>query len=260
MEGAARIARDRAGKSAGDRLIDDIASLNELLPAGLFRLDQYALLLGAFYAREGLARTFADVRRELYVIAHDLDSSDRVVIGHGSLRDVDVATAVAASSAIPILFEPVRIGEVDYIDGGIGSVAHVDVAIEHGAERILVINPVVPVRNVPGKARLPSRHGRSTMRDKGLLYIAGQAWGIANRARLHFGIRSYLADHPRVEVLLIEPGEEETVLFLTNSMNLRKQNEILDYARNAARKALADTFRTGLKVTELHAQAPAPAR
>lgn len=259
LKGVARVLEDRS-RQKGERLIDDLASLGEFLPAGLFRIDRYETFLRTVYAREGLARTFADLHRELYVVAHDLDSTERVVLGDGSLRDVDVATAVAASSAIPIFFEPVRIGDVDYIDGGVGSVAHVDVAIDRGAERILVINPIVPVRNVRDKARLPSRHGCcARMRDKGLLYIAGQAWGIANRARLHAGIRSYLAEHPGVEVLLIEPSEEETVMFLSNPMSFHTRREILDYARNAARKALADTFRAGLRVTELGAPAPLPA-
>lgn len=256
LEGAARVVLEHP-RHADDRLIDELASLGELLPAGLFRLDHYASFLRDFYAREGLARTFEDLQRELYIVAQDLDSTARVVFGDGSLRDVEVATAVTASSAIPIFFEPVRIRDVDYIDGGVGGVADIDVGIDHGAERILVVNPIVPVRNIPGMARLPARHGCcARVRDKGFFYVGGQAWGIVNRARLRSSIGSYLAEHPSVEVLLIEPSEEETVMFLSNPMSFRTRREILEYARTAARKALADTFRTGLKVTELGVHAP----
>ncbi len=225
-----------------NRLVDDLDSLHDLLPAGVFRLDHYVAFLRAFYARENLARRFAELRRELYVVANDVDAAERVVFGAEPLREVEIARAVGSSSAIPMFFEPVRIGDRDYIDGGVGRVAHVDVAIDHGAERILVVNPVVPVRNAEGKACLPTRHGRcARMRDKGLLYLGEQALRIGNRARLHFGIKRYLAEHPRIEVLLVEPSDDETLLFVHNSMGLGARREILDYARDGARKGLTKT-------------------
>lgn len=78
------------------RLADDLASLHDLLPAGLFGLDRYAEFLDGFYAREGLARRFADLRRELYVVANDVDATERVVFGEGPLRE-----AMAAGLGIP---------------------------------------------------------------------------------------------------------------------------------------------------------------
>lgn len=226
-----------------DQLVDDLASLHDLLPAGIFRLDRYASFLRNFYAREGLAQCFVDLRRELYVVANDVDSAERAVFGDGKLRDIEIALAVAASSAIPMFFEPVRIADRDYIDGGLGRVAHIDVAIDHGADRILIVNPVVPVRNIDGKACLPSARGHcARMRDKGLLYLGNQALRIANRARLHFGIKRYLAEAPHVEVLLIEPSDADTLLFVNSSMGLRARREILDYARERASGALKETF------------------
>lgn len=235
-----------------DRPADDLAALGDLLPAGLFRLDRYVGLLREFYSRERLARRFIDVWRDLYVVANDVDSAERVVFGAEPLRGVEIARAVAASSAIPMFFEPVRIGGRDYFDGGIGRVAHIDVAIDHGADRILVINPVVPVKNEPGKVCLPSSHGAcARVCDKGLFYVGSQAWRIANRVRLHLGIKRYLADHPGVEVLLVEPSDDDTLLFTSNSMGTRARREILDWAREAGLRALEAAYTSGSAITRM---------
>jgi len=242
-----------------DRLVEDLGALKDLLPAGFFRLERYVEFLRTFYEREALSQQFSALSRELYVVANDVDAAERVVFGDGALRDVDLAMAVAASSAIPMFFEPVRIGDRDYIDGGVGRVAHVDVAIEHGAHQIVVINPLVPVRNVSGNACLPSRNGPcAQMREKGMLYILNQAWRITNRTRLHFGIKRYMAEHPQVEVLLVEPSNDETLLFVNSTMGLRARRQILDYARAEARKALAEAFSGGLQLTGIAAQAIGP--
>jgi NTE family protein len=227
------------GRSAP--LADRLAQLGHSLPSGLFSTARYVEFLREFFAREDLANRFGEVRRELYVVANDVDSAARVVFGEGELRDVELATAIAASSAIPMFFEPVRIAGRDYFDGGIGRVDHIDVAIAHGARRILVINPVVPVR---------VDHRREHLRDRGLLAVGNQAFRIMNKARLHFGIKRYLAEHPSVEVLLIEPDDDDSVLFTNGSMSLSARAAILDYAREATRRALREVYSKGIHIQQ----------
>lgn len=252
VRAAGRLLRGVAAKAIArlrhreDPLLDDLASLHDLLPAGIFRLDRFADFLGSFYARERLARRFVDLAGELYVVANDVDSAERAVFGEDPLRDVEIAQAIAASSAIPMFFEPVRIDGRDYFDGGIGRVAHVDVAIDHGACRLLVVNPIVPIRNDTTKVCLTGSDGEcARLRDKGLLYVGSQALRIMNKARLHFGIKRYLAEHPHVEVVLVEPSDDETLLFVNGSMGLTARQEILDYARRDARVALEGYLRDG---------------
>ena len=72
--------------------------------------------------RRGIPQHFAELPRKLFIVAHDLDAGERAVFGQGELADVPVARAVAASSAIPILYAPVEIDGRDYVDGGIGDV------------------------------------------------------------------------------------------------------------------------------------------
>ena len=52
----------------------------------------------------------------------------------------DIATAVRASSAVPSVFEPVRINGRDYVDGGLVSPVPVRYARQMGAEVVLAID------------------------------------------------------------------------------------------------------------------------
>jgi predicted acylesterase/phospholipase RssA len=66
-------------------------------------------------------------------IAADLATKDLVV-----LRSGDLAQAVRASFAIPLVFTPVRIGDRTLIDGGLALNVPISVARELGAERVIV--------------------------------------------------------------------------------------------------------------------------
>lgn len=63
--------------------------------------------------------------RPLWITATDLATGRRVVFGRDRL-DVDLATAVEASCAIPGYFSPVRIGGQRFIDGGMRSPDNAD--------------------------------------------------------------------------------------------------------------------------------------
>lgn len=60
------------------------------------------------------AKTFEELQMPLIVVATDLDNGQSVEFSSGSLVD-----AVLASSSIPILFNPVFIDGICYVDGGI---------------------------------------------------------------------------------------------------------------------------------------------
>src|SRR5436309_3140156 len=63
----------------------------------------------------------------LWVCAVDLDDAERVVLGRPDGPAVDIGTAVAASSAVPSVFEPVIVDGRRLVDGGLHSPANADV-------------------------------------------------------------------------------------------------------------------------------------
>ena len=75
--------------------------------------------------------------RHLWVCAVRLDNGRRVTFGLDPVR-ADVATAVAASCAIPGFFEPVTIDGARYVDGGAHSPTNADLVARLGLDLVVV--------------------------------------------------------------------------------------------------------------------------
>ncbi|MEU9477497.1 patatin-like phospholipase family protein [Streptomyces sp. NPDC048191] len=88
--------------------------------------------------------------RALKVVAVDARSGEPVVFERGS--GVPLVDAVAASCAVPGVWPPVTIGERRYVDGGVRSIANVDLAA--GADRVLVIVPLGATEPFPSEQPL----------------------------------------------------------------------------------------------------------
>ncbi len=68
-------------------------------------------------------------------VATRLDTGDRVVFVRGN-----TGQAVRASSSVPGVFEPARIGEHSYVDGGVVSPVPVDAARQLGADLVIAVD------------------------------------------------------------------------------------------------------------------------
>ena len=80
----------------------------------------------------------------LGVVATDLQSGQGIVFQRG-----DTGTAVRASSAVPAVFLPVKIGEREYVDGGLVSPVPVRFARQMGAELVLAVDISSPPDHNP---------------------------------------------------------------------------------------------------------------
>ena len=126
--------------------------------------------------------------RELYLTGTDLDSGERVVFGdkEGDWSGIPVSKAVECSTALPLVYEPVEVNGRTLVDGGIYSTTNVDVAVERGAEFIVVVNPLVPVRRTTAtSASRPFPAARSAGSPTWALpAIANQAFRLLLHQRL----------------------------------------------------------------------------
>ena len=94
----------------------------------------------ARYVREQTGgRTIEQMKLALGIVATDLDSGAPVLFQRG-----DTGIAVRASSAVPAVFQPVRIGEREYVDGGLVSPVPVRFARQMGAEIVIAIDITAP--------------------------------------------------------------------------------------------------------------------
>jgi NTE family protein len=69
-------------------------------------------------------------------------SDGKVVVFGRDRKDVNVWTAVEASSAVPGMFRPQLIGDEMFIDGGVVSSTHADVLLEVDCERVIIAAPM----------------------------------------------------------------------------------------------------------------------
>ncbi len=90
----------------------------------------------ARYVREHTAGlTIEQMRMPLGIVATDLDSGAATLFQRG-----DTGAAVRASSAVPALFQPVKIGTREYVDGGLVSPVPVRFVRQMGADVVVAVD------------------------------------------------------------------------------------------------------------------------
>jgi NTE family protein len=94
----------------------------------------------ARYVREQTgSRTIEQMRLPLGIVATELDNGRPILFRRG-----DIGTAVRASSAVPAVFEPVRINGREYVDGGLVSPVPVRFARQMGAQLVIAVDISTP--------------------------------------------------------------------------------------------------------------------
>lgn len=109
-------------------------SLRRLFPGGFFTVAETEETLSEFLPTSWPAEP-------LWVVAVDVRTGRRVVLGRRNPPRTDLHTAVLASCAIPAFFQPVRVGRRTLVDGGVHSTTNLDLATK--------IEPSVIVGVVP---------------------------------------------------------------------------------------------------------------
>lgn len=79
--------------------------------------------------------SFKDLNKPFYAIATDLVSAREVIFQSGL-----VSTAVSASCAVPIIFKPIKVGNMNLVDGGLKNNIPADVCRMMGADFVITID------------------------------------------------------------------------------------------------------------------------
>jgi predicted acylesterase/phospholipase RssA len=223
-------------------LFDLLWAVSETLPGGMYdslSLEQYMRETLHSY---GGSNDFTRLRRQLYVIATDLDSGKRTVFGPDSNQAVPVSLSIAASTAVPVFYRPVRIAGHDYVDGSVRGNASIDVAIEHGATLVIVINPLVPFDNSDHRS-VPflGPHGQY-LSEKGLTAVASQTGRIQNHSGLIYHIKQLRKTHPEVDIVLIEPGMDDYQMSFSNFMRYSTRLTLARHGFETVTVKLAENY------------------
>ena len=173
----AATARRLAGNIGEISMVDVVMGLAEGLPTGIYHNRGIEKYVRNVLSDPDRTNDFRELDADLRITATDLDTCERIVFGEGEWDDVPISRAVAASGALPIVYEPYELRGRQLVDGGIVSTTNVDVAVEAGAKFIVVVNPLVPYVNDfetadPDRVRLAGaprlRHGHAGDRKPGL--------------------------------------------------------------------------------------------
>jgi len=140
----------------------------------------------------------------LRVAAVDRSSGRRVVFGSPRAPRATVAEAVQASCTIPWLFAPVRIGDRDYVDGGVWSPTNLDAAPAGRGTHVLCLNPT---------ASLSSAHPLVAV--------------MRNVARSAVSIESLVLSQRGATVRTIAPSTESAAAMGSNFMDAEPRTRVL---------------------------------
>jgi len=250
----ANVLRDLAGQlGRGVSAMDVVLGLAEGLPSGFYTGAGLEAYVQEVLSEPGRSDDFRHLKRELYLAATDLDSCERVVFGADDWRRVPISTAVRASAALPMLFEPVRVGGRELVDGGLVSTTNLDIAVERGATFVVVINPLVPYVNdfTQSVSTLRGRRPRHVS-DMGFPQIGYQAFKLMAHRRLHEMARLWEERYPGVDIILIEPDLNDELMFQTSIMNFTSRTQIARHGFRSVALKLAEDYERHAEVCARH--------
>jgi NTE family protein len=247
------IGREIVGSISELSVMDVLTSLAAGLPKGLYSGEGIEEYVADMLADPDRTDDFRLLDRELYLCATELDTTERIVFGDGDWRDVPISRAVAASTALPVVYEPVEIKGREFIDGGIRSTTNVDIAVEKGAKFIVVVNPIAPFINDFSK-RVPTVFGSRVRRvsDMGAVAVANQAMRLMAHNRLHRAVQEWETRYPGVDIVLIEPEFDDELMFGTSIMDYSSRLQIAKHGFESVTLRLARDYDRYRAVAERH--------
>ncbi len=189
--------RHRAGDPLKGRYLLGAPTLAQIrdpgwLSSGLLSIDRFE----RFLARRLPHNDFRQLDRPLYVTATDVDGRGRAVFGRGHIEDVPISQALAASSCVPLLFRPYKIGDRYYCDGELVRTLSLDLAVSAGADVVVVSNVYRPHLTKAGQVSVARR---------GALAMGRQTLNVVLAEKEKRGIELLRQLYPNVTILNVSP-------------------------------------------------------
>jgi predicted acylesterase/phospholipase RssA len=250
---AVSVLRELAPQLGQVSIMDFALGLAEGLPSGVYSGSGLESYMRTVLSDPDRTDDFRLLENELYLAATDLDTCERIVFGADQWDDVPISTAVRASTALPMVYKPVRVRDRELIDGGIVSTTNVDIAVEAGAKFIVVVNPLVPYVNefTERKSTLLGSRPRHVS-DMGLPQIGYQAFKLMAYQRLHEMAKHWEERYPGVDIVLIEPEPNDELMFQTSIMNFTKRVDIARHGFQSVTLKLAEDYEEFRTICDRH--------
>ena len=217
-------------------LLESLIRLTGALPLGVFDNEPIRRYLKRVFSLHGRTDDFRRLRHRLFVVTADLEAGVPIVFGSEEWDHVPISRAVQASTAAPGLYPPVEIEGRLCVDGVLLKTVHASVALEHGADLLVCVNPLVPVDVAAGERDRVLPEG--ALLRRGLPTILAQTFRTMIHSRMVVGMARYHAHYPTADVVLFEPERHEYRLFFSNIFSFRSRREVCEIAYQATRRDL----------------------
>jgi NTE family protein len=112
-----------------------------------------------------------------WIVACDYATGERVVFGREDAPVAPLASAVAASCAIPGFFSPVPVAGRFYVDGGLHSLSNLDLLARRRLDVVVALNPMGGTP--PRRGRSPVGRLTAAMRRRSARQFAAEAAEVA---------------------------------------------------------------------------------
>jgi predicted acylesterase/phospholipase RssA len=205
----------------------------KLLPTGVFDNRPLERFIAKLFESQGRTNDFRRLSRKLYILATDLDRGSAARFGEPGRDDVPISRAIQASTALPGLYPPVRIRGRTYVDGALMRTMHASVALEHGAELVICVNPLVAYDAYASGRR------RANLETGGLPLVMSQTFRSLIQSRMLVGMAAYRRSHPHADMLLLEPDRSDDAMFFVNVFKYSDRRRLVEHCYQRTRADLA---------------------
>ena len=214
------------------RALSELQRLSAVIPTGLFDNRAIERAMRKLLSKPGRTNDFRELKSKLFLIATDLDSGETVEFGSTAMNHVPISQAVQASSALPGMYTPVKIGARHYVDGALNKTMHASSAMNAGAKLVICVNPLVPFNSTV------AARAQSHLVERGLPTVLSQTFRALIHSRLEKSIASYATTYPDAKLIVLQPSKGDADLFFSNLFSYSNRRRLAEHAYQHTREQL----------------------
>jgi NTE family protein len=215
-----------------------IDPLGRLVPTGLCDNRPFERFLAQLFSGHGRTNDFRKLRRELYIVATELNTGKGVRFGEKGYDHVPISRAIQASTALPGLYPPVAIDGHTYADGALLRTMNASLLLDAGADFVVCINPMVAFDASSAPRERNGAPRRHDLTRGGLPTVLSQTFRAMIQSRMLVGMRNYQQDYPDTDVLLFEPDRGDDEMFFQNVFRYADRKQLAEHAYQCTRRDL----------------------
>ena len=214
------------------RMLAELQRLSAVIPTGLFDNRAIERAMRKLLSKPGRSNDFRELKAKLFLIATDLDSGETVEFGSPSMNHVPISQAVQASSALPGMYTPVKIGARHYVDGALNKTLHASSALNAGAKLVICVNPLVPFDSTV------AARAQSHLSERGLPTVLSQTFRALIHSRLEKSLASYATTYKDARLIVLEPSRGDADLFFSSLFSYGNRRRLAEHAYQHTRAQL----------------------